>query len=306
MRRILLLPHIKVHNANALSSPYTIGFPAMTGWLGTMSALQRDLNQNGFENLKFISAAVTCHKFNLQTYKGQGDFVSSIIGAGNPIVPDKSAADKWNSPFTKPPFIEAARCHLTASLAIEYEGISKEDGDEDEVVRKISDRFHTKKVAGGDILNFNKPMLLKVNGDDDFKHLTRKLMPGYVLIERRDLVEKNMMEEGKNALVALVDYLKVTHSSVKDENDDIKWESKSKKPGWIVPVSVGFHAITELHQAEKQRDPDVEHRFAESIITLGEFKMPYRLKSLDEMLWHYHVDLENNLYVCQQNTRKNN
>jgi len=27
IKRILLLPHIKVHNANALSSPFTIGFP---------------------------------------------------------------------------------------------------------------------------------------------------------------------------------------------------------------------------------------------------------------------------------------
>jgi len=36
IRRILLLPHIKVHNANALSSPFTIGFPAMTAWLGAV------------------------------------------------------------------------------------------------------------------------------------------------------------------------------------------------------------------------------------------------------------------------------
>ncbi|PIU55383.1 MAG: type I-F CRISPR-associated protein Csy2, partial [Deltaproteobacteria bacterium CG07_land_8_20_14_0_80_38_7] len=32
IKRLLLLPHIKVHNANALSSPFTIGFPAMTAW----------------------------------------------------------------------------------------------------------------------------------------------------------------------------------------------------------------------------------------------------------------------------------
>ncbi|MCB1977589.1 MAG: hypothetical protein KDE66_11370 [Nitrosomonas sp.] len=34
MRRFLLIPHLKIHNANAMSSPYTIGFPAMTAWLG--------------------------------------------------------------------------------------------------------------------------------------------------------------------------------------------------------------------------------------------------------------------------------
>ncbi len=40
---ILKLPHIKIQNANALSSPYTIGFPAMTAWLGFMHALERKL-----------------------------------------------------------------------------------------------------------------------------------------------------------------------------------------------------------------------------------------------------------------------
>jgi hypothetical protein len=28
-----LISHLKIHNANAMSSPYTIGFPAMTAWL---------------------------------------------------------------------------------------------------------------------------------------------------------------------------------------------------------------------------------------------------------------------------------
>ncbi|WP_415735253.1 type I-F CRISPR-associated protein Csy2, partial [Legionella pneumophila] len=43
---LILLPSIRVQNANALSSPFTIGFPAMTGWLGGVHALQRKLNTN--------------------------------------------------------------------------------------------------------------------------------------------------------------------------------------------------------------------------------------------------------------------
>jgi CRISPR-associated protein Csy2 len=68
-----------------------------------------------------------------------------------------------------------------------------------------------------------------------------------------------------------------------------------------VPIATGFHGITELAQAENQRDPDTPHRFAESIVTLGEFIMPYRINDLDNMLWHYHTDLANNLYLCRQN-----
>ena len=57
MKRILLIPQIKVLNANALSSPYTIGFPAMTAWLGAVHALQRKLNDQ-FTNLLFAGIPV--------------------------------------------------------------------------------------------------------------------------------------------------------------------------------------------------------------------------------------------------------
>ena len=42
-KSILLVPRLHIHNANALSSPFTIGFPAMTAWLGAVHALQRKL-----------------------------------------------------------------------------------------------------------------------------------------------------------------------------------------------------------------------------------------------------------------------
>ncbi len=53
IKRVLLLPHIKVNGANALSSPFTIGFPAMTAWLGAVHALQRKVNAEGLRNVKF-------------------------------------------------------------------------------------------------------------------------------------------------------------------------------------------------------------------------------------------------------------
>ena len=103
MRRFLLIPHIKIHNANAMSSPYTIGFPAMTAWLGAVHALQRHAQQQGFSDVNFLKVGVSCHAFDLQVYKGRGDFVSSIIGTSNPLDKDGN----------RPAFIEEARCHLT-------------------------------------------------------------------------------------------------------------------------------------------------------------------------------------------------
>ncbi len=291
MKRILLLPRIRVQNANALSSPYTIGFPAMTAWLGAVHALQRKLNMQGFDDLVLKNVAVICHEMDLQTYKGKGAFVHSIIGTGNPL--DKNGK--------RSAFIEEGRCHLSVSLVIEYDGV-----DQDEITEffeAISMQLQMGiKMAGGDILDFKEPEQHKVADENDLKKLTRRLMPGYVIIERRDLMKEAMIS-GQDAIDAMLAYLTVKHRCEQDENGKVVWTSRRKITGWIVPIATGFHGITELGHAQNQRDPETPHRFAESIVTLGEFIMPYRIKDLDDMLWHYHTDEKNNLYLCQQNNQ---
>jgi len=296
MKCILLIPKIKVLNANALSSPYTIGFPAMTAWLGVMHALQRVLNVQ-FPKLLFEAIAVVSHSMDLQTHKGRGEYVHSIIATANPLKRNDKTGD-----FERPPFIEEARCHLTVSLAIEYIGVVKDD--EDNFLKNVRTQLHkSMKIAGGDILDFCAPEVLKVIDDNDVKKLNRRLMPGYAIIERRDLMLKEMQQE-KDVIDVMLDYLTVKYRCEEIETENgvkkVQWGSQRKKAGWIVPIATGFYGITELAPAQNQRDLNVPHRFVESIVTLGEFIMPYRIRNLDNMLWRYHVDLDKNLYLCQQ------
>ncbi|MFU9047992.1 type I-F CRISPR-associated protein Csy2 [Acinetobacter tibetensis] len=293
MRNFLLIPHLKIQNANAMSSPYTIGFPAMTAWLGAIHALQRKLQAQGYTNIILDKVAVSCHHFDLQTYKGRGDFVHSIVGTANPLDKDGS----------RPAFIEEARCHLEISLLIECQNLDPDE--EKQLLADVQKLILSMKFASGDVLAVKNCSLQYFDEDEDqnqqLKPLLNKLMLGHVLIERRDLVIESM-NEGKDALDAVLDYLKVTHSSTQDENGKVTWSSKRKSTGWFVPIAVGFQGISELGQAKNQRDAHTPHRFAESILTLGEFVMPYRIESMDQLLWQYHVDLENNLYLCQNLT----
>ena len=293
MRNFLLIPHLKIQNANAMSSPYTIGFPAMTAWLGAVHALQRKLQAQGYTNIVLDKVAVSCHHFDLQTYKGRGDFVHSIVGTANPLDKDGS----------RPAFIEEARCHLEVSLLIECQNLDPDE--EKQLLADIQNLILSMKFASGDVLAVKNCSLQYFDEDGDqnqqLKPLLNKLMLGHVLIERRDLVIESM-NEGKDALDAVLDYLKVTHSSIQEENGKVTWSSKRKSTGWLVPIAVGFQGISELGQAKNQRDANTPHRFAESVITLGEFIMPYRIESLDQLLWKYHIDLENNLYLCQNLT----
>lgn len=287
MNRFLIIPRLKIHNANALSSPYTIGFPAMTAWLGGVHALQRKLNAASFADVRFSACAVACHQIDLQTYQGRGDYVHSIVGTGNPL--DKSGE--------RPSFIEEARCHIDITLAIEYQGVGM--GDTDDFLAAVRQQLTTMKLASGDILSFKQPALLKIDGDIELAKLTRKLMPGYVLLERRELMAE-AMQDGQDAIDAMLDYLTVQHSSQIDADGNATWSANRKTKGWLVPIATGFHGISELGFAEQQRDPNTPHRFAESLVTLGEFVMPYRLKRLDDLLWRSHYDARNNLYLIEQ------
>lgn len=290
MNRFLIIPRLKIHNANALSSPYTIGFPAMTAWLGGVHALQRKLNAASFTELRFTACAVSCHQIDLQTYQGQGDYVHSIVGTGNPL--DKTGE--------RPSFIEEARSCLNVTLAIEYQGVGM--GETDEFLAVVQQQLTTMKLAGGDILSFGKPELLKIDGDIELGKLTRKLMPGYVLLERRELMAE-AMQEGQDAIDAMLDYLTVHHRSQIDADGQVNWSAERKTKGWIVPIATGFHSIGDLGFAEHQRDPHTPHRFAESLVTLGEFVMPYRLKRLEQLLWRSSYDAQNKLYLIEQHPR---
>jgi len=288
---ILIIPHILVHNANALSSPFTIGFPAMTAWLGATHALQRKLNSDGFEAVEFEATAVLSHKADLQVHRGVGDYVNSIIGTSNPV--DKDGK--------RPAFIEEARIHLEVSLVIELTGLHKRD--EERFLERVSHHLQSRmKMAGGDIFGFKKLAIERVDNEDedDIKRIRGKLMPSYAIVERKDLMLE-AMNGGLDAMDALLEYLTINHSCEQDEEGKVLWTSKRKTAGWIVPIATGFQAISELGKAKNQRDADKPHCFAESVVTLGEFKMVYKIESLDEILWHYSVDKEHGLYLCEQN-----
>ena len=291
IKTVLIIPKIEVHNANALSSPFTIGFPAMTAWLGATHALQRKLNSDGFETLKFVATGVVSHKVNLQVHKGVGDYVHSIVGTSNPV--DKDGK--------RPAFIEEARVHLTISLIVEFSGLHKRE--EEQFLKRVRHHLMSRmKMAGGDILRFRKPTIDRVEdeNEEDIKRVRRKLMSGYAIVERKDLMIE-AMDRGLDAMDALLEYVSIENSCEQDDNNKVLWTSRRKSAGWIVPIAIGFQGISKLGKAKNQRDADKPHRFAESVVTLGEFKMPYKIESLDEILWHYSIDSEHSLYLCEQN-----
>lgn len=298
MRGLLLIKDIEIQNANSLSSPYTVGFPAMTAWLGFVHALQRHLQKIELAEIKFKAIGVVCNAIRMKTFSEK--YENRLTMSKNPpstridkkLITGEKAGSKA--------FIPGVTCDLKISLLIEHKVIQKNEADAlCEAVKAI---LPTMRIAGGDILQFDEEIKSEVideNDESELRGVTRQLMPGYFIRERRDLMLA-AMQEGQDALDALLSYLVVANKCEQDDSGDVTWKREKRAPGWLVPIATGFHGITELGKVKGQRDIETPHRFAEAVVTLGEFVMPYRAKRLDDMLWHYHVDLENNLYLCQQ------
>lgn len=285
MKDILFIPNVKIHNANALSSPYTIGFPAMTAWLGFMRALQRKLANTELSEIKFTGLVVSCLDMTLHTHKS--GYITSIIATSNPL--DKAGK--------RPSFIEEARCDLEVSIGIECDMGFLGD---DRFTRHIDKTLHTMKIASGDIISFKPCQHLEVE-DNEPRGLTRYLMPGYCLVSRQELMQE-LMQDGSDAIDAMLEYLKTTTDIVIDENHKVtKSRAYKKEKGWIVPIAVGYQGISDLGALANARDESTPHRFAESIVTLGEFKMPYHFETTEQMMWRYQEYKEDDLYLCRNN-----
>ena len=273
--KYLLIPHLKIHNANAASSPYIIGFPAMTAWLGTVHALERKLQGAGYEGVKLPKVSVICHEFDLRIYEGV-NHVNHIIGKKHPL----NRTGKMDG------IIEEPFCHLEVSLLVEVEGLSDEN---DSVFEKeVASKLMTMNVASGDVFVtkrcFEHIRVYAVDEDGDVtaRRLRGMLMPGYALVDASELMER---EDGKDSIDTLLDVI----------------QRKKASNGWVIPITVGFRDLSGAVVVKDQRSYEWEHHFAEPICTVGKFVMPYRFEHLDDMMWHYEYDKPQGLYLCKNN-----
>ncbi len=312
MSNYLVLSQLNVQNANALSSSISIGVPSITAFLGATHKLQRYLNTNGFESVKISGTGIIVHDAQLRTFE---NFYkeNSLIESRQPLKFDnKNRA--WNSP----PYIPDPKINLVVSLICDIEDDDFAIYDEKAFLKNVDTALSTEiRIAGGEILSprikggktvssfLEAGRLNYFPGKDaqnhsDLRDIKRLLTPGYVLIERKDLLKKEM-EEGKDSVEALIDYLAVHHDCNKTDEGTNEWTIKRKTTGWLVPISVGYKGLTKPEKVKNQRDDNYLHVFGENLITLGEYRIINSVKDFGEIIWRYKTDLYKQLYLCTCN-----
>ena len=283
MSEYILIKKIRIQNANAISSPFTFGFPAITAFMGFAHKIQRHFNPDANpKDLLVNGTGIIHHQFSMQSYKNK------LKLTANPLEKDGS----------RPSFVEEGRCHLTLSLLLEVENLPIHEKEIEQFKVDIVNFISLCKLAGGDIITIGNGNQKSIEILEDKKSNFYHFMPGYFLMENRKLMTE-AMEDGQDALDALYHYLKINYRCNQNNNGDIEWHSYKHHSGWLAPIATGFYGISRPeYNVKNKRDIQTIHRFAESLITLGEFVMPHRIENLSDTIWRYQY--LNDCYACMQ------
>ena len=116
---LLLLPHLRVQNVNAISSPLTWGFPSPTAFLGFVHALERRLSEK-FDQ-RFGWGGIICHHFEAQTFKPNRRQHQVFTQSRNPIYLKRAIA-KSSTKCTPSAILAEGRAHLEITIRIAVQG----------------------------------------------------------------------------------------------------------------------------------------------------------------------------------------
>ncbi|MFT4267126.1 MAG: type I-F CRISPR-associated protein Csy2 [Xenophilus sp.] len=312
-KHLLVLPRLRVQNANAVSSPLTHGFPSITAFLGLAWALERKARAAGLD-VSFPAIGVVCHDHQEQVT--DGGFIKAFRLTRNPVGSDgKTAA-----------IVEEGRIHLELSLVLAVRSTrwQREPQTRSADTAVIADLLATSRIAGGTLLPSQRshhsryrPQVVDLSGSPEdrqaaFRKASLRLLPGFVLVSRDDrlqarLAELQAADPAATALDAWLSLSRINWTWQPGENGAKgTWRNDRKGQGWIVPIPVGYGALGDLHPpgtVANTRDATTPFRFVESLYSVGEWISPHRLHAPEQLLWYADSQPEAGLYRARNDYR---
>jgi CRISPR-associated protein Csy2 len=311
---LLVFPRIRVQNANAISSPLTHGFPAMSAFLGLMWALERRTTAQRLDVL-FNAVGVICHDYQEQV--AEGGFAKVFCLTRNPV--DKSGKTAA--------IVEEGRIHLDLSLVFGVQskritgymafGQTKEVN---VIAAQIYEQLVQMRIAGGSVAHISPhrriPYVVPLTGTDEnqqevFNRAKLRLLPGFALVSRDDLLETRHAEmrardPNTSRLDAWLSLSRINRRCVTPpDKKPAEWK-RDNPGGWLRPIPVGYGALSGPHtpgEVANARDAKTSFCFAESLYSIGEWIGPHRLSSPQDLLWYADHAPDTGLYRCRNDYR---
>ncbi|AIZ31670.1 type I-F CRISPR-associated protein Csy2 [Pseudomonas parafulva] len=303
---VLVLPHLRIQNANALSSPLTHGFPSMTAFIGLMWALERKARAGGVQ-LQFRAVGAVVHEHEEQATSDR--YVKTLHLTRNPN-------DRSGNPS---PIVEEGRIHLGLTLLLGVSGQALDDPSRrPQLAVQLLEMLQPLRVAGGSLIPAeqqgprHRPYFMPIATDadarmDTFAATVPNWLPGFALVERTDLLQQRYEDlrrfaSNSTQLDAWLSLSRINWSP--DQPDSLgkaEWRSDRQGLGWVVPIPVGYGALTPLLPAgsvANSRDYETPVRLVESLYSIGEWISPHRLESVEQLLWYPSTDAHDGVYRC--------
>lgn len=305
-KALLILPRLQVQNANAISGPLSWGFPAPTAFTGFVHALERrfpDVLKEGFGGVGII-----CHRFDPQVSRPAGKRTQVFRLTRNPLGKNEKTAA----------IVEEGRTHIEISLVIEVCDYMSATNAGPYFAEDVMTALQGMRLAGGSILPKREGKRYEAQyhllpedrsgQEESFRKIRRQLLPGFALVLRDDRLQERLLEirEDDPEATSLDSLLDLSRLNIEpdipnpDKTGDFQWGVR-KKPGWLVPIPVGYAAISPLYAASEvknARDDKTEFRFVEALYSIGEWISPHRLTNYNQLLWHHEADTESGIYRC--------
>jgi CRISPR-associated protein Csy2 len=311
--QLLVIPHLRIQNANAVSSPMTHGFPSITAFLGLMWALERKTVAAALD-LQFNAVGVVCHDHQEQVT--QGGFVNAFCLTRNPVGRDGGTAA----------IVEEGRIHLEVTLIFAVQSASllaRPDKEKEEALAlQIAEILKGMRIAGGSVVLSKapayrqRPYFVALTGSEhgqqiNFNRVRMRWLPGAALVCRDDLLEQRhqvllKQDEKTSKLDAWLSLSRINwrvdEKAAETARDKTPWTNDRKGGGWIVPIPVGYGALGDVQapgSVSNARDASTPFRFVESLYSVGEWISPHRLQSPQQLLWYADSQPDNGLYRCR-------
>ncbi|MEY1662366.1 type I-F CRISPR-associated protein Csy2 [Isoalcanivorax beigongshangi] len=321
---LLVVPHLRVQNANAISSQMTHGFPSITAFVGLMWALERKLAAEPVP-LRLLKVGVICHAQQEQVNSG---YVKTFRLTRNPVGRDGGTAG----------IVEEGRTHLELTLVflVQQKRVANVEpvlltqvGDDvlNGWAQHAADTLAGMRVAGGSVLppvvgpgRMVRPWLRLLADDPDkrarqFRQWRRQWLPGFALVGRDDVLAEwlTQLQTSDPDATALDAWLELSRFNYRADPHDanatavkgsVRWRDpqRGKGSGWLVPIPVGYVGLSALHgagQVRHARDERTPLRFVESVYSIGEWVSPHRITDVEALLWQPEVDHAKALYRCR-------
>lgn len=262
--RYVLIPHIKVQRANALTAAWAISPAPVFACTMLAHALGCDVGIQPVavgiihHDAQFLAEkelpkgfGYYPHQFRAATYIDKEDYA------------EQKKANKSAPPLKKTPALSlqpTATMHIELSLILAFT-------DDCPNSREISEALTVRRIAGGLIIDFDKPVIL--NQLTEEHSVFSNLKSGFWLIDRSD----ELLNEKSGRVATLLHLI----------ND--KPEPSEAKRRFLTAATLGYTTITDFAERKNVRN-NLLHAFAEPLVGLVEYKSFRQVDSQEALFWH--------------------